>query len=655
MPNSPAKLPRDYTWLIVIVFTLIWALTIHSRAYSSNDASRLAAIDSLVTRGTWAIDDSRFLTVDKVKLGDRFYSDKPPLLSFVGAGLYSILHQTLGLTLQPDGCDALRSPAYCRAALESAEADWAYFILTLLLVSSPATLILVLVYRFARRRGFNNSSSLLFIAVLGLGTAIWPYSTVFTNHVPAAAATLVGLYLLVRRESLTRGQLVLIGFSSALAAAIDLSTGVFAIGYLWLCARRSRSYVSWFVAGAIVPAVITLALNYQITGTVLLPQMIAAGYNYPGSEFAATVAGNQRASDVPAYIFNLLIGQRGVFLFFPIAAWYLWATWRAVRSSEAVIRNPARLVLLASLIYFLYFAVFTDNYGGYAFSPRWLLILMPLLAIFAVTDRSLYRPRWQMLIFGILAAISIYEAYQGSIDPWRPAFPSLRLALTSTTAARPPAVAISGYSSLYQLSDDVRESLGANDIVPRKFDATRTLVIPPGQTSWFIGGRTPLTQEIAQPLGLNWSATTTLQADLYQPAQDWLTAFTQTASLADGTPVSLPVTFNGELDLLGYQIQRRPNKLDVITAWRVNAPPSYRKQRKISFDLTSSDSAAPQHWESFGVQYDTLHSGDLVIHVRSLPISTHNTLHIGVVDLATGARLPTDLQTDQIVIPLAAQ
>jgi hypothetical protein len=241
MPTSPAKLPRDYTWLIVVVFTLIWALTIHSRAYSSNDASRLAAIDSLVTRGTWVIDESRFLTVDKVRLGDHFYSDKPPLLSFVGAGLYSILHQTLGLTLQPEGCDAQRSPAGCRAAAEPAEADWAYVILTLLLVSSSATLILALIYRLARRRGFSNLSSLLFIAVLGLGTALWPYNTVFNNHVPAAAAVLVGLYILMTRDPLTRGQFILIGFSSTLAAAIDLSAGIFAIAY-FVRARRSRSH-----------------------------------------------------------------------------------------------------------------------------------------------------------------------------------------------------------------------------------------------------------------------------------------------------------------------------------------------------------------------------------------------------------------------------
>jgi len=653
-PTPPAKPPRDFTGLIVIVFTLIWALSIHSRAYSSNDTSRLASIDSLVARGTWAIDESRFLTVDKIKLGDHFYSDKPPLLSYVGGGLYSILHQTLGLTLQPDGCDALRSPTHCRAALETAEADWAYFLLTLLLVGSPATLILVLVYRFARQRGFSNFGSLLFITVLGLGTAIWPYSTIFTNHVPAAAAALVGLYVLLTHDRLTRGRLMLIGFSSALATAIDPSTGIFALGYFVVCAWRSRSNVPWFVLGAIVPSGVTLALNYQITGTALLPQMVTAGYNYPGSEFVATVAGNQRAADVPAYVFNLLLGQRGVFLFFPIVAWYLLATVRAARSIEPGIRRAARLILLCSLIYFLYFALGTDNYGGYAFSPRWLLNLMPLLAVFAVADPALYRPRWRVVVVIGCAIISVFEAYQGTLDPWRPAFPELRL--LSAIGARPPAVALSGYASLYQVPDDVRESFGSNDIVPRKFDAARSLVIPQGQTWWFIDGRTPLALEIAQPLGLNVPATATLKADLYLPVQNWLNTFEQTAVLDSGVSISLPLTFNGELDLLGYHIEHRSGGFSVLTAWRVRAQPTYREQRKISFDLGSTDGVGLQHLESFGVQYDSLQSGDIVIHSRWIPEPAaplaQYVLKIGVLDSATGARLTTDFQTDAIIVKL---
>ncbi len=655
--SSPAQLPRDYTWLIIGVFTLIWALSIHSRSYSSNDASRLASIDSLVERGMWTIDESRFLTVDKIKIGDHFYSDKPPLLSFVGAGLYSILHR-LDLKLQVDGCDALRSPTHCRAMLEASEADWAYFLLTLLLVSSPATLILVLIYRLARQRGFSNASSLAFITLLGLGTAIWPYSTVFTNHVPAAAAALVGLYLLLTHDRLTRSQLLTIGFSSALAAAIDPSTGIFAVGYFLLCVWRSRSYALWFMLGALVPVAVTLALNYQITGTWLLPQMVTSGYNYPGSEFAATVAGNQRAADVPAYVYNLLIGQRGVFLFFPIVVWYLWAAVRAARSIELTISRSARLMLVCSLIYFLYFALFTDNYGGYAFSPRWLLNPVPLLAVFAVTDRALYRPRWRVLLLTGFAIISVYEAYQGTLDPWRPAFPEVRLAL-SPMSARPSAIALSGFTSVYQLPDDVRESFGSNDLVPRKFDATHSLVIPPGLTWWFFGGRTPIAPEIAQPLGLTFPATATVKSDLDLPAQQWLSTFVQTAFLNSGAPISLPVTFDDDLDLLGYQVQRRPGGFNVVTAWRIHAPPLYREQRKVSFDLVSSDNSVLQHLESFGVQYDSLQSGDRVIHVRWVPTPVvplaQYELHIGVVDPDTGARLMTDFQTDQVVVKLAVE
>jgi hypothetical protein len=56
------------------------------------------------------------------------------------------------------------------------------------------------------------------------------------------------------------------------------------------------------------------------------------------------------------------------------------------------------------------------------------------------------------------------------------------------------------------------------------------------------------------------------------------------------------------------------------------------------------------------VQYDSLQSGDRVIHVRWLPTPVvplaHYELHIGVVDPDTGARLMTDSQTDHIVVKL---
>lgn len=111
-PSAPTHRSRAVTFTIVVVFTLVGSLFIHSRAYSSNDASRLATIESLVERGTWAIDASPFATVDRIKVGEHFYSDKPPILSLAGAGVYSILHNVFGLTLQPWGCTPERMPTW---------------------------------------------------------------------------------------------------------------------------------------------------------------------------------------------------------------------------------------------------------------------------------------------------------------------------------------------------------------------------------------------------------------------------------------------------------------------------------------------------------------------------------------------------------------
>jgi hypothetical protein len=162
--------------------------------------------------------------------------------------------------------------------------------------------------------------------------------------------------------------------------------------------------------------------------------------------------------------------------------------------------------------------------------------------------------------------------------------------------------------------------------------------------------------EIAQSLGLTFPATATVKSDLDLPAQRWLSTFAQTAFLDSGEPISLPVMFDDDLALVGYQIQRRPDGFNVITAWRIHAPPLYREQRKISFDLVSSDNRVLQHLESFGVQYDSLQSSDMVIHVRWLPTPAappaQYALRIGVVDPDTGARLMTDSQTDHIVVRL---
>jgi hypothetical protein len=76
---------------VVLFFLVLFALLTHTHINSWNEYSRLAAVKALVKRGTWVIDDTALgqLTGDRVLLNGHFYSDKPPVFTFIAAGVYA--------------------------------------------------------------------------------------------------------------------------------------------------------------------------------------------------------------------------------------------------------------------------------------------------------------------------------------------------------------------------------------------------------------------------------------------------------------------------------------------------------------------------------------------------------------------------------------
>jgi len=649
---------RDLTWLVVVSFTLLWTLFIHARAYSTNDASRLAAIEALVHRGTWAIDDSPFATIDKIRVNGHFYSDKSPLMSLVGAGVYFVLHHGFGMTLKADGCVPDLNQAHCRALLEPAQADWVYVLLTFLMVSAPATLMLTLVYRLARQSAWPNGGSLAFVALLGLGTAIFPFSTVFSNHVPAAATVVVAISLLLGTKDARRAPLTFAGASLALGTALDPFVGIFWLVVFFYVVLRYRRQALWFAAGSLPLIVLAAALNYQIVGNPLPPQMYAPGYAYEGSAFPAVVTGARPADDIPQYAFNLLVGERGFLAFYPIVLWYLWVTLRSASNPESAVHGLARAVMGASLVYVLYFVLFTDNYGGYAYSPRWLLIPVPVLAMFPVLE-PFRLSRWQGGLLGALAALSLFSGYQGALNPWTPALPLLRLAPTLYQPRGEPAVCLSGYGGIDEVALNPRKLLATNELQQRIFDARRGLVVPNGLTWWFIHASTPVAPELAGPLGLGGSGTFALQANLADAARQWLATFRTEASQSltpdqPPSPVTLPVTFGGELTLLGYDWRNGDSESTLITAWQVETTPPASARRSIFLHLLNSEGQTVRQDDHFAAEYDTLRSGDWLFQVQviswqDVPPGTY-WFQIGVYDPVSSQRLSTPDGADRLLL-----
>jgi hypothetical protein len=143
---------------------------------STNPASRLATMDALVHDHAFEIDKSVFGGgADKVKIGNHFYSSKPPLLSVVGALIYRELHRWTGLSFRDDRPVAVK-------------------VVTLVLSGLPH--VILLAYAFALLRSFAPKPHALIgtYACIALGSLELPYATSINNHTPSSVAVFVAFH-----------------------------------------------------------------------------------------------------------------------------------------------------------------------------------------------------------------------------------------------------------------------------------------------------------------------------------------------------------------------------------------------------------------------------------------------------------------------------
>jgi hypothetical protein len=429
LPSSAKR--RDLTLAVAAVFLLVWGVLTRSRVGSWNDASRLATAEALVEQGTWAIENTRLgrLTADQLLWEGSFYSDKPPVLSFMAAGVYGALRAAAGVDLSDAYCQPLLDTHWCLALLEPEQADWAYYSITLVLVGLPSALLLSLFYRATAFFGLRNSWSIALTLALGLGTTVFPFSLVFSNHVPAAAGLMVGLYALQRARQGTgdaQRWLALAGFGTALAVTFDLLAAPILVAFLALSLYRHRRRGWAFLAAAAVPLFLLAALDVWALGDPLPPSLHASGFDYPGSAFAPTITGNPPSIDAARHALLMLFGERGLFTLNPVMMLSLAGLFLLLRRRDHLLRDEALAVLAGSSAVVVALAFFTPGYGGTSYGTRWLAEITPILLLFAA-DPVLYRCLGCRLLFLLLGGLSVVSAWQGAVCPWGTSLPPARL------------------------------------------------------------------------------------------------------------------------------------------------------------------------------------------------------------------------------------
>ena len=390
---------------VVVIFALAFglcALLTKPHVTGWNDGSRFATIDALTADRTFAIDASPFAVGlgDEIRFRGTTYSDKPPLLPLLGAGVATLL-APLGITLRHTPGTAI-------------------YLITLLTVGVSFAAGCAYAYAFARLLGYGRRLAAAVAALTGTGTLVLPYATVLANHVPCGAAALAGTYHLVRARNGAASQAALAGALFGLAYAFDAAGAVFAVtAVVLLWGAPLRRWLLCAAAGLPFLA-LQLAYDLRISGSVLPTVFNAGVWNDPSlplHSWSSQVFAIYSPAVYAGIVFDLLIGTKGLFAFTPLmfVAAYGFAV---MLRTPGLARRVAVAVLATAGVYFALIVLLQNDAGARNFGERRYVDLFFLLGIALGPALASVRGMVAVVAVRLAIASSVAIAALGTVVPF---------------------------------------------------------------------------------------------------------------------------------------------------------------------------------------------------------------------------------------------
>jgi hypothetical protein len=395
VPATTAAVRKQAWWVFALALVLYSILTHHHVFQAGNDASRFAAIEALVDFNETYIDHSQFrMTVDRVTIGGHDYSNKPPLLSLVGAALYAGIKTATGWSLASQPARVV-------------------YLLTLLLVGLPAA---GLAAQFFLALGVYHDLPWrhrcgLTLAITA-GTLLTSFSGTMNHHVPAAVLLFAGLLAALQ------GQGARAGLWTGLAACVDVLPGIgLAPVFLWVL-RDTGGRRALLRAGAVLSgsAAVFLAANMFVLGSPWLPKLVPGSLDHSVAVGAAV--GGVLLPDHWIYPVMSLFGGHGFFSVSPILLFGAAGMVLACSRPGPIHRRWVLPLSLGVGVQVLGHIVFAGAYGGWSYGFRYLIPVIPLLLLFAPAAMA----GWRSRLFAGVLPFSIALALLGAYHPWPPAY-----------------------------------------------------------------------------------------------------------------------------------------------------------------------------------------------------------------------------------------
>lgn len=366
-------------------------------------ASRVMAIRSIVDYKTFSIDNITDLdTIDKFFYNGHYYSSKPPLLTLVGAGIYFILKTATGSPFN----------------------QTIYYITCLFTTGLAFALTLMFFFKSMRWFEISDGYKILFTAILGFGTLLLPYSTMLHNHTITALFVFLAFYNILKIKFCGDKNIffLLIGFFMSLAIVTETTQSaiiylIFFLYFLFKKSTRKKSYL--LIISALPIGILYMMYNLRTTGSIFPPYInFETLYKYSGSYWNNPSTTEALNHNKPLYIFNMLFGTQGIFLYSPVLIFGFWGMLKTIRDKNKIWVNEAKLVLSSCIAILSFLAITTNNYGGKAYGLRWFIVCVPMVMFFTPILIPYLKNKKFAIAFLCLSFISLFFSFLGIPGNW---------------------------------------------------------------------------------------------------------------------------------------------------------------------------------------------------------------------------------------------
>lgn len=351
--------------------------------------SRMDMILAVVDQGTLRIDDYYTNTGDYAYFEGHYYTDKSPGPSLMGIPVYAAFK--LAASLPPVAATLERagnSEAFAQTLEEGGEGatvDRVYFAaalyaVTFCVISIPSALIGVVLFYFAASFAVKDAYAFWLALAYGLATPAFAYSGFFGQHQISAFGAFVSFWLFYRLRQGKGGAWVLwvtgALFGLALISEYTIALILAGVFFYAVYALENRWQV-WKMVAAALPFGLAMAAYNLATFKTPLPVGYLYSPNYTDLHYEGFLS---LTYPKPHALWGITFSPyRGLFFVSPflllgfLGLWYLW------RRREN--RAEWWVLTYSVVVFILYNSASVMWQGGYAVGPRYLVPMLPFLAL----------------------------------------------------------------------------------------------------------------------------------------------------------------------------------------------------------------------------------------------------------------------------------